>query len=706
MKSLFVLTLLLAVPFTALEAQSQPWVSAYYAGWMQSYLPPSAIDYSAVTHIIHFSVAPSGANVNGSGNGITPASSAAIVQAAHAAGKKVLVTCGGWGDDAAFVTATNATNRTAFVNNIVQFILANGYDGIDIDWEPITSPSQFKLFIPELRAALDAARPGLLLTIASMGGDHATISSVASAFDQINIMTYDMSGAWQGWVVWHNAPIYDGGLKFPGTNKLVPSANGDIDSYVAAGIPKSKLGIGADFYGYVWSGVTRPGQSWTSTPSVTSNVPYYQLMSTYGSTPAEWDSAAQAAFISVPTGTGKFVSLDNEQTMFAKAAYVKNKGIGGMIIWELGGGYQASAPAGQRDRLLKAVKAAFAGGTPPSADTIKPAVAIVVPQKGATVSGTITLSASATDNIGVVGVQFAVDGVNAGAEMTGSSYSIPLNTWQYANGTHILSATARDFAGNRARDSVTVTVQNIGVPPVTPDQVVYDDALQSPFRDASWSAVSNYQNTSPVLSGSRSVKVDFSSYGAFDVLSGTWSREIPIDITKYDTLRFSIYPVTQFSLTVGFYVGTEVLITPPAGKWTTFAIPLPREAFSRFYVVSEVTGARTAYFDAVRFTGGVAKTSSVAGPGEAIPLRTTLAPNFPNPFNPGTEIGFQLAEQGPVRLAVFDLLGREIAVLLNEQKTPGIYTVRFDAGGLASGAYYYRLTAGSTVETRKMILAR
>ena len=55
--------------------------------------------------------------------------------------------------------------------------------------------------------------------------------------------------------------------------------------------------------------------------------------------------------------------------MFAKAAYVRSKGIGGMIIWELGGGYQAGAPEGKRDALLKAVKEAFAGGTPSGGGT-------------------------------------------------------------------------------------------------------------------------------------------------------------------------------------------------------------------------------------------------------------------------------------------------------------------------------------------------
>ena len=360
MKQLTLLAAGLCLLASTVYGQQQPWVSAYYAGWMQSYLPPSAIDYGAVTHIMHFSIYPSGgAGVGWTDNGITSGASTAIIQAAHAAGKKVIVTCGGWGEAEGFVTATNATNRAAFITNLVTFVVNRGYDGLDIDWEPITSSSQFRLFIPELRAALDAAKPGLLLTIAAMDGDAADIAAVQGSFDQINIMTYDMSGAWQGWVVWHNAPVYDGGLKFPGTNRVVPSADGDVNAYIAAGIAKGKIGIGADFYGYVWSGVTTPRQTWSSTPSVNDNVAYYTLMNTYAANPILWDTVAQAAYISVTTGGGKFISLDDERTMAAKAAYVRNKGIGGMIIWELGGGYRASAPAGQRDDLLQAVKQAF-----------------------------------------------------------------------------------------------------------------------------------------------------------------------------------------------------------------------------------------------------------------------------------------------------------------------------------------------------------
>ena len=206
---------------------------------------------------------------------------------------------------------------------------------------------------------MDSAKPGMLLTIALLDGDYDILSPVASNFDQINIMTYDMSGAWEGWVTWHNSPIYDGGYRFASTGALLPSANGFVDAATSSGIPKAKLGIGTDWYGYVWTGVSQPRQAWTSAPDVSGNIPYYTLMKTYANNTVSWDSSAGAAYISITSGSQKFVSLDNDRTMAAKAQFIRNKGIGGMIIWELGGGYQASLPAGQRDHLMQAVKQAF-----------------------------------------------------------------------------------------------------------------------------------------------------------------------------------------------------------------------------------------------------------------------------------------------------------------------------------------------------------
>jgi beta-1,2-mannobiose phosphorylase / 1,2-beta-oligomannan phosphorylase len=89
-----------------------------------------------------------------------------------------------------------------------------------------------------------------------------------------------------------------------------------------------------------------------------------------------------------------------------------------------------------------------------------------------------------------------------------------------------------------------------------------------------------------------------------------------------------------------------------------------------------------------------------------VPRVTQIQQNYPNPFNGTSNVGFRMADDGSVKLAVYDILGREVAVLINERRSAGEYTVRFDAAGLVSGVYLVRLSAGSVVQTRKMILIR
>jgi hypothetical protein len=97
---------------------------------------------------------------------------------------------------------------------------------------------------------------------------------------------------------------------------------------------------------------------------------------------------------------------------------------------------------------------------------------------------------------------------------------------------------------------------------------------------------------------------------------------------------------------------------------------------------------------------------------ERAPTSFALSQNYPNPFNPATVIGFDVpgTVQGQgettVRLAVYDLLGREVALLANEKRAPGRYKVRFDASGLATGVYLCRLSAGSYVRSMRMLLLR
>jgi len=86
------------------------------------------------------------------------------------------------------------------------------------------------------------------------------------------------------------------------------------------------------------------------------------------------------------------------------------------------------------------------------------------------------------------------------------------------------------------------------------------------------------------------------------------------------------------------------------------------------------------------------------------PIEFSLSQNYPNPFNPSTLIKFQLPAQSFVFLKVYDVLGNEIATLVNEEKSVGTYEVEFSAVNLTSGIYFYRLSAGTFVETKKMIL--
>jgi photosystem II stability/assembly factor-like uncharacterized protein len=91
----------------------------------------------------------------------------------------------------------------------------------------------------------------------------------------------------------------------------------------------------------------------------------------------------------------------------------------------------------------------------------------------------------------------------------------------------------------------------------------------------------------------------------------------------------------------------------------------------------------------------------------SLPERFLLYQNFPNPFNPASTIKFDIKSKELIKLLVYDILGREVSTLVNEQLNPGTYSVSFDGSNLSSGVYYYRLTTdGMMVDTKKMILIK
>lgn len=336
-------------------------VTGYYASWMASHLPVGDIDFGALTTVVHFSIFPKAdGTFDTTSNGITASQTQALVSAAHSKKVQVLLGVGGSWTQEGFRVWTKPAKRADFVQLLIKKLKNGGYDGIDLDMEPVddSDAKDFVPFVQDLRAAMDASGSGLLLT-AAVGWNKAVYGPIHKLFDRINIMTYDLSGPWPGWETWHNSPLSNGGKTFASTGAPMPSCQTLWADAIAAGAPKAKLGIGMVFYAYVWSGADGPNQP-IGGVQVKANMPYFEMMDTlFTPAAAKWHKGPQAPYLSTGSGKpAKFVSYDNEQSIAAKIAWAKQQGLAGVIIWELGGGWRPSQPKGQRDLLLQAVKQA------------------------------------------------------------------------------------------------------------------------------------------------------------------------------------------------------------------------------------------------------------------------------------------------------------------------------------------------------------
>jgi len=88
------------------------------------------------------------------------------------------------------------------------------------------------------------------------------------------------------------------------------------------------------------------------------------------------------------------------------------------------------------------------------------------------------------------------------------------------------------------------------------------------------------------------------------------------------------------------------------------------------------------------------------------PILFNLKQNYPNPFNPSTTISYQIREQNFISLKVYDILGNEVATIVNEERPAGSYEAEFVGNELTSGFYFYQLKSGDFVETKKMLLLK
>jgi len=200
----------------------------------------------------------------------------------------------------------------------------------------------------------------------------------------------------------------------------------------------------------------------------------------------------------------------------------------------------------------------------------------------------------------------------------------------------------------------------------------------------------------------------------------TLTLTVPFDLSAYLNAKMYFYRARQlgagdtayveYRLGAADWVTAKKLYGGLTLVWAKDSIDLPGTSSSttiRFRLKTDGTTERLGILvDDIDIVGGEPFVGVEENEPIAIPKTFALRQNYPNPFNPSTTIQYDLPTNKMVSLRVYDLLGREVVTLVEKRQEAGSYQVVFDAVNLPSGIYFYRLTAGDFVSSRKMLLIK
>ena len=274
-------------------------------------------------------------------------------------GLKTMISIGGWtwSQNFSSAAATDAS-RQQFVSSCVSFMKQYGFDGIDIDWEyPVSGglsggtaadKQNYTALLAKFRSALDAqgAADGgkhYDLSIAAPAGpsiiSNIEVAKIANSLDWLNLMSYDYHGSWDP-ITGHNAPMVVGSRDTATGFSITDS----VDAYLGGGFPAAKLVLGVAFYGRGWenvssaaAGLYQPGTPASVGTWESGVFDYTDIRANYLPTMTRyWDSQAQVPYLYDPVRK-LWISYDDPESMKVKADYIKAKGLGGAMAWELSG---------------------------------------------------------------------------------------------------------------------------------------------------------------------------------------------------------------------------------------------------------------------------------------------------------------------------------------------------------------------------------
>jgi chitinase len=271
---------------------------------------------------------------------------------------RLLLSIGGSADRFSAIAASPKRIQH-FVDSCVHLAMDNGFDGLDIDWEhPVNTgipiePTRtrhpedrldYVLLLKAFRSALDhAQRQGLLLTAATAGYyDHLAdfdLPAMAEYLNWFNLMIYDMSDM-NPYVTADSSPLYEPSNRAKAVDyKLAPSsANYAVKWYLAHGVEAQKIVLGVPFYGHEWTGVSPRNdglfEAYKTHVTTDDPLPYHSIQSQFPSVRRYWDEQSKASWLYEPS-TRTLVSFDDERALTEKAHYVDQRGLGGIMFWDL-----------------------------------------------------------------------------------------------------------------------------------------------------------------------------------------------------------------------------------------------------------------------------------------------------------------------------------------------------------------------------------
>lgn len=320
---------------------------------------------------------------------------------------KTLISIGGWTWSARFSdVALTDRSRRRFAESCKTFIEKYGFDGVDIDWEyPVEGGLPENKYRPEdganyvllLKAVRDAIGPQKLLTIAAPAGPsimrHLKVREMEPYLDWVNIMTYDYQGGWST-RTGHQTPLF-ANARDPDNKQL--NTDFAVQWYVKQGMPASKLCIGAAVYGRSFANVS-PGNDGNGLFQPFSGVPtgtwdatgvfdYKDIVMRVanGEYQRYWDDEAKAVYAYNPQ-TKVLISYDDPDSIRAKMAYVLEKGVGGVMFWELSGDTQ------DLTSIVRTIHMSLGDPLPPTVPPVQPSP--TCPPATTTVTRTRTVTQS------------------------------------------------------------------------------------------------------------------------------------------------------------------------------------------------------------------------------------------------------------------------------------------------------------------------